>query len=163
MLVDDGRSEVVEAKNGVENVGEHASGTMIGVRDMGNGTNALPDGVSVVVNSAEESLDTELLKDEALFKTPSAKKKKKKKESKTKKYMSGRYNLSMPHLSCPVCGYSREPSLSELQRSLYWPGNIPASILFATDVLVSFREMKMPSPGISFQAFVKMLDEKTIL
>lgn len=69
----------------------------------------------------------------------------------------------MPHLSCAVCGYSREPSLSEIQRSLYWPGNIPASIIFTTDVLISFQEMKMASPGISFQAFVKMLDEKTIL
>ncbi len=69
----------------------------------------------------------------------------------------------MPHLSCAVCGYSREPSLTELQRSLYWPGNIPASTLFNTDVLVSFCEMKMVSPGISFQAFVKMLDEKTII
>ncbi len=69
----------------------------------------------------------------------------------------------MPHLSCAVCGYSREPSLTELQRSLNWPGNIPASTLFNTDVPVSFREMKMASPGISFQAFVKMLDEKTIL
>ncbi|XP_065140166.1 uncharacterized protein [Paramisgurnus dabryanus] len=76
--------------------------------------------------------------------------------------MNGRYNLSMPHLSCAVCEYSREPSLTELQRSLYWPGNIPASVLFTTDVLVSFHEMKIASPGISFQAFVKMLDEKTI-
>ncbi|KAI2655906.1 Alanine--tRNA ligase [Labeo rohita] len=32
----------------------------------------------------------------------------------------------MPHLSCSVCGHSRETSLSELQRSGYWPGNIPA-------------------------------------
>lgn len=53
--------------------------------------------------------------------------------------------------------------MSELQRSGYWPGNIPASMLFTTDVLVSFQEMKMASPGMSFQAFVKMLDEKTIL
>jgi len=53
--------------------------------------------------------------------------------------------------------------LSKLQRSGYWPGNIPASLLFTTDVLVSFQEMKMASPGMSFQAFVKMLDGKTIL
>lgn len=69
----------------------------------------------------------------------------------------------MPHLSCASCGHSRETSLSELQRSGYWPGNIPASMLFTTDVLVSFQEMKMASPGMSFQAFVKMLDEKTII
>lgn len=69
----------------------------------------------------------------------------------------------MPHLSCAVCEFSREPSLSELQTSGYWPGNIPASTLFNTDVLVSFREMKMASPGMSYQAFVKMLDEKTKL
>ncbi|XP_057182644.1 uncharacterized protein LOC130549453 isoform X4 [Triplophysa rosa] len=77
--------------------------------------------------------------------------------------MNGRYNLTMPHLSCAVCGYSRGPSLSELQTSGYWPGNIPASTLYNTDVLVSFREMKMASPGMSYQAFVKMLDEKTKL
>lgn len=53
--------------------------------------------------------------------------------------------------------------MPELQKSGYWPGNIPASALFTTDVLVSFQEMKMASPGMSFQAFVKMLDEKTIL
>jgi len=69
----------------------------------------------------------------------------------------------MPHLSCALCGHSRETSLSKLQRSGYWPGNIPASLLFTTDVLVSFQEMKMASPGMSFQAFVKMLDGKTNL
>ncbi|XP_067309407.1 uncharacterized protein [Pseudorasbora parva] len=77
--------------------------------------------------------------------------------------MNGRYNLSMPHFSCASCGHSRETSLPELQRSGYWPGNIPASVLFSTDVLISFREMKMASPGMSFHAFVKMLDEKTII
>ncbi|KAG1952334.1 hypothetical protein F2P79_010255 [Pimephales promelas] len=77
--------------------------------------------------------------------------------------MNGRYNLNMPHLSCALCGHSRETSLSKLQRSGYWPGNIPASLLFTTDVLVSFQEMKMASPGMSFQAFVKMLDGKTNL
>ena len=68
----------------------------------------------------------------------------------------------MPELSCPMCGVTCSVSMTDLQRSGYWPGSINFCTVFATDVFLSFREMKMAAPGLSIQAFVKMLQQRTV-
>ncbi|XP_066504235.1 uncharacterized protein [Hoplias malabaricus] len=52
-------------------------------------------------------------------------------------------------------------SMTDLQRSGYWPGSMSFCTVFSTDVFLSFREMKLAAPGLSTQAFVKMLQQRT--
>ncbi|KAL7880617.1 hypothetical protein SRHO_G00028710 [Serrasalmus rhombeus] len=52
--------------------------------------------------------------------------------------------------------------MTDLLRRGYWLGNINFCIVFAADVFLSFREMKMAAPGLSIQAFVKMLQKRTV-
>lgn len=86
MHVEAGRSETAEDEETVESVGEHIHGTMIGADNVENETDESQENVSAVAESieAEESLDTEMVRDEALFKTPSTKRKRVKKSPKHK-------------------------------------------------------------------------------
>lgn len=43
----------------------------------------------------------------------------------------------------------------------YWPATLQFSTVYATDVFISFKEMKMASPGLSVQGFLRMLDQRT--
>lgn len=81
MNVEGGRSETAEDEEAVESVVEHVDGTLIGAGNVGNETDVSQDEVSAVTESteAEESLDTEMVRDEALFKTLSTKRKRVKK------------------------------------------------------------------------------------
>ncbi len=68
----------------------------------------------------------------------------------------GRNDLSMPELSCEAAG------VVDLNRSDYWPATLHFATIYATDVFFSFEEMKMAAPGLSCQAFVRMLDQRTV-
>ncbi|GAA6096745.1 uncharacterized protein LOC113098339 [Tachysurus ichikawai] len=70
------------------------------------------------------------------------------------------YDLSMPELSCEACQATWAAGVVELNRSDYWPATLYA--IYATDVFFSFEEMKMAAPGLSCQAFSRMLDQRTV-
>lgn len=73
----------------------------------------------------------------------------------------GRYDLNMPDLSCDSCQASWTAGVDDLIRSNYWPATLKFSTIYATDVFFSFENIKMASPGLSCQAFLKMLDQRT--
>lgn len=52
--------------------------------------------------------------------------------------------------------------MDDLIRNDYWPATSHYSTVYATDVLFSFEELKMAAPGISSQAFLRMLDQRTV-
>ncbi len=74
----------------------------------------------------------------------------------------GRNDLSMPELSCEACQATWAAGVVDLNRSDYWPATLHFATVYATDVFFSFEEMKMASPGLSCQAFVRMLDQRTV-
>ncbi len=52
--------------------------------------------------------------------------------------------------------------MDELIRNNYWPATSHYTTVYGTDVLFSFEELKMAAPGMSTQAFLKMLDKRTV-
>ncbi len=74
----------------------------------------------------------------------------------------GRNDLSMPELSCEACQATWAAGVVDLNRSDYWPATLHFATIYATDVFFSFEEMKMAAPGLSCQAFVRMLDQRTV-
>lgn len=74
----------------------------------------------------------------------------------------GRYDLSMPDLSCESCQASWTAGVDDLIGSNYWPATLQFSTVYATDIFFSFEKIKMASPGLSCQAFLKMLDHRTV-
>lgn len=51
--------------------------------------------------------------------------------------------------------------MKDLLRSGYWPASITNSTLYTLDLLSSFKELKIISPGFSRQAFAKLLEHRT--
>ena len=74
----------------------------------------------------------------------------------------GRYDLNMPDLRCESCQASWTAGVDDLIQRKYWPATLQFATVYATDVFFSFEKLKMASPGLSCQAFLKMLDERTI-
>lgn len=68
----------------------------------------------------------------------------------------------MPELRCEGCEASWTCGVHDLNLTVYWPATLHFSTLYATDVLFTFEEMKMAAPGLSCQAFLKMLDQRTV-
>lgn len=68
----------------------------------------------------------------------------------------------MPELRCEACGATWTAGVHDLNLSDYWPATLNFSTVYATDVFFTFEEMKMAAPGLSCQAFLKMLDQRTI-
>ncbi len=73
----------------------------------------------------------------------------------------GRFDLHQPLHVCHTCQYQWTPDLKDLLRSGYWPASVTSSILYTLDLLSSFQELKVISPGFSRQAFVKLLEHRT--
>ena len=67
----------------------------------------------------------------------------------------------MPELSCHTCDATWAAGLDNLIQSGYWPATIQFSTIYGTDVFYSLEEMKMAAPGLSCQAFLRMLDQRT--
>lgn len=74
----------------------------------------------------------------------------------------GRYDLSMPELGCEGCDATWTCGVHDLNLNDYWPATLHFSTVYATDVFYTFEELKMAAPGLSCQAFLKMLDQRTI-
>ncbi|KAG9261343.1 hypothetical protein AMEX_G26358 [Astyanax mexicanus] len=75
--------------------------------------------------------------------------------------ISGRYKLNLPALSCTKCLTSWTAGLDELVQSGYWPATINHQTIFDVDLFQSFHDLKQLAPGLSRQAFIGMLDERT--
>ena len=52
--------------------------------------------------------------------------------------------------------------MDELIHSNYWPATSHCTTVYEIDVLFSFEDLKMAAPGMSTQAFLKMLDKRTV-
>ncbi|MEQ2245856.1 hypothetical protein ILYODFUR_032239, partial [Ilyodon furcidens] len=68
----------------------------------------------------------------------------------------------MPELVCEVCDATWTSGVHDLNLSDYWPATLHFSTLYGTDVFFTFEEMKMAAPCLSCQAFLKMLDQRTV-
>lgn len=77
-------------------------------------------------------------------------------------FFLGRHDLSMPELSCGACHATWVAAVDDLIQSDYWPATLHFATIYATDVFTSFEEMKMAAPGLSCQAFLRMLDQRTV-
>ncbi|KTG05832.1 hypothetical protein cypCar_00040498, partial [Cyprinus carpio] len=76
--------------------------------------------------------------------------------------MNGRYDLSMPEMKCEACKTTWSPGVDDLVRNDYWPATLHFSTVYSTDVFYSYEELKMAAPGLSCQAFLRMLDQRTL-
>ncbi|KAF3832369.1 hypothetical protein F7725_026034 [Dissostichus mawsoni] len=76
--------------------------------------------------------------------------------------LQGRHELSMPELACEACAATWTTGVDDLLLSDYWPATLHFATIYATDVFFSFEEMKMAAPGLSFQAYLRMLDQRTL-
>ncbi|KAF3851653.1 hypothetical protein F7725_013425 [Dissostichus mawsoni] len=68
----------------------------------------------------------------------------------------------MPELACEACAATWTTGVDDLLLSDYWPATLHFATIYATDVFFSFEEMKMAAPGLSFQAYLRMLDQRTL-
>lgn len=73
----------------------------------------------------------------------------------------GRYDLFLPVMTCKTCLSSWRPEVEDLPRSGYWPGTIGFQTIFHLDLFLSFEELKISAPGLSREAFVKMLKQRS--
>ncbi|XP_075328755.1 uncharacterized protein LOC142387450 [Odontesthes bonariensis] len=74
----------------------------------------------------------------------------------------GPYNLCLPAVSCPHCSSKWTPGISNLMNCKYWPATANCRMLFKFDVLTSFEQMKLASPALSQQAFIRMLEHRAL-
>ena len=72
---------------------------------------------------------------------------------------SGPHNLCLPVVCCSLCNYKWTPGLNELLGCRYWPATTSCQLKF--DVFTSFEEMKLASPALSQQAFLRMLEHRS--
>ncbi|KAF3837913.1 hypothetical protein F7725_009681 [Dissostichus mawsoni] len=72
-----------------------------------------------------------------------------------------RYDLHLPLYVCQTCQQQWTPDLKVLLKSGYWPASVSISTLYTLDLLSSFEELKVISPGFSRQAFAKLLEHRT--
>ncbi|XP_058617795.1 uncharacterized protein LOC131531206 isoform X1 [Onychostoma macrolepis] len=74
----------------------------------------------------------------------------------------GRYDLRLPQIRCKACEATWSPGVDDLIHNDYSPATSHHSTVYATDVLFSFEELKMAAPGMSSQAFLRILDQRTV-
>ncbi|XP_033980058.1 uncharacterized protein LOC117477496, partial [Trematomus bernacchii] len=75
--------------------------------------------------------------------------------------INGRYDLHLPLYVCQTCQQQWTPDLKVLLKSGYWPASVSISTLYTLDLMSSFEELKVISPGFSRQAFAKLLEHRT--
>ena len=68
----------------------------------------------------------------------------------------------MPQLTCEGCNTTWETGVEYLIQSGYWPATLNFATIYEADLFNSFEDMKMASPGLSLQAFLRMLDKRTL-
>ncbi|XP_076616610.1 uncharacterized protein LOC143339323 [Chaetodon auriga] len=75
--------------------------------------------------------------------------------------INGRYDLHQPLYTCGTCERQWTPDLKDHIRSGYWPASLNVCTLYTLDLLSSFKELRVISPGFARQAFAKLLEHRT--
>ncbi|KAL7384076.1 hypothetical protein ABVT39_023702 [Epinephelus coioides] len=76
--------------------------------------------------------------------------------------INGRYDLHMPNLLCRFCLAQWTPDGGDFIKRGYWAATVHADTLFSIDVFSTFKEMKTVAPSLSRQAFLQMLESRTV-
>ncbi|XP_051968411.1 uncharacterized protein LOC127633392 [Xyrauchen texanus] len=76
--------------------------------------------------------------------------------------INGPYNLCLPCISCPLCSSKWTSGISDLLEYRYWPATSSCQMLFKFDLFTSFEQMKLASPALSQQAFIRMLEHRSL-
>ncbi|KAL2099519.1 hypothetical protein ACEWY4_003913 [Coilia grayii] len=76
--------------------------------------------------------------------------------------MNGKYHLSLPSLQCNICHVTWNPGLSHLVASGYWPATPKHETVFEIGLFSSYGKLKLRAPGLSRQAFLGMLEDRTL-
>nr|XP_054594450.1 uncharacterized protein LOC129161959 [Nothobranchius furzeri] len=76
--------------------------------------------------------------------------------------MNGRHDLNIPKLTCGMCNATWTALIEDLIKNDFWPATMHYETIFACDIFFTFEEMKMVAPGLSCQAFIRMLDLRTV-
>ncbi|XDV14187.1 hypothetical protein PO909_002366 [Leuciscus waleckii] len=74
--------------------------------------------------------------------------------------INGPHNLCLPCISCPLCSSKWTPGISDLLQYRYWPATTSCQMLFKFDLFTSFEQMKLASPALSQQAFLRTLEHR---
>ncbi|XP_026070127.1 uncharacterized protein LOC113050899 isoform X2 [Carassius auratus] len=75
--------------------------------------------------------------------------------------INGRYDVFLPVMNCRACLASWTPEVVDLLFSGYWPGTVEFQTIYKVDLFTSFEDLKITAPGLSRQAFVKMLQQRS--
>ncbi|XP_077092956.1 uncharacterized protein LOC143745015 [Siphateles boraxobius] len=73
-----------------------------------------------------------------------------------------RYDVYLPRKSCPSCSAEWTPEVKDLPVYRYWPASTSCQTLYKFDVFTSFEHMKVTAPAMSRQAFLKMLEHRSV-
>ncbi|KAJ8337429.1 hypothetical protein SKAU_G00386490 [Synaphobranchus kaupii] len=76
--------------------------------------------------------------------------------------INGRYDLCLPSLCCQSCQKSWTPEVVDLLACNYWPATVSCQTIYMLDVFASFADMKVMAPALSRQAFIKLLEQRSI-
>lgn len=68
----------------------------------------------------------------------------------------------MPELSCERCQATWTAGVDDLILSGYWPVTLNFATIYEEDLFFTFESLKMASPGMSCQAFLGMLEKRTV-
>ncbi|XP_026119146.1 uncharacterized protein LOC113098333 [Carassius auratus] len=76
--------------------------------------------------------------------------------------INGRYDLYLPLVTCKSCLKSGTPEVKDLILNGYWPGTIEFQTVYTVDLFSTFEDFKVTAPGLSRQAFVRMLQSRSM-
>ncbi|KAI2647272.1 Glutathione biosynthesis bifunctional protein GshAB [Labeo rohita] len=76
--------------------------------------------------------------------------------------INGRYDVCLPRKSCSSCSAEWTPEVKDLLIYRYWPASTSCQTLYKFDVFTSFEHMKVTAPAMSRQAFLKMLEHRSV-
>ncbi|KAI4806424.1 hypothetical protein KUCAC02_017250 [Chaenocephalus aceratus] len=74
----------------------------------------------------------------------------------------GRYDLSVPLLTCENCHCQWTPQIKDLISNGYWPGTIEFQTVFSIDLFATYEDLKISAPGLSRHAFLRMLESRSV-
>ncbi|XP_042164686.1 uncharacterized protein LOC112228051 [Oncorhynchus tshawytscha] len=73
----------------------------------------------------------------------------------------GRYNVTVPVLTCTTCLSTWTANLADLIKNGYWPATVNCDTIYHVDLFSSFEELKVSAPGMSRLAFMQILEQRT--
>ncbi|XP_034081661.1 uncharacterized protein LOC117552397 [Gymnodraco acuticeps] len=76
--------------------------------------------------------------------------------------INGRYDLSVPLLTCENCHCQWTPQIKDLISNGYWPGTIEFQTVFSIDLFATYEDLKISAPGLSRHAFIRMLESRSV-